>query len=124
DRYFAVREEAVEALHSMGIARERIGRVPMPVRPQFAPATMGEIHRFRQEFGLSDSSTILISGGARGGGPILSIYDTVRRVAPEANILVICGRNRKLRRMIERKADPNTRTFPFVTDIHRFIAAA
>src|ERR1041385_3220155 len=124
DRYFAVRDEAVDALGFMGITPERIERVPMPVRPQFAPATMSDIHDFRREFQLTGSSTILISGGARGGGPILRVYDIVRRTDSEANVLVICGRNRGLRRRIEQKADRNTRVFGFVSDIHRYIAAS
>lgn len=124
DRYFVTRDEAADALMALGVDRERIDLVPMPVRPQFAPATMSEIQKFRRELHLDDSSTILLNGGARGGGPILNIYATVRRSAPESNIIVICGRNKRLRQAIERKAHPKTRVFGFVDDIHRFTATS
>ncbi len=124
DRFFVVREEAFDALRSLGVDRERIAQVPMPVRPQFAPTTLMNVRKFRRELDLDDSSTILVNGGARGGGPISSIYETVRRAAPDSNVVVICGRNRSLLRNIERKAHPKTRAFGFVDDIHRFIAAS
>jgi spore coat polysaccharide biosynthesis predicted glycosyltransferase SpsG len=96
----------------------------MPVRPSFHPATMSEIHAFRRDLQLDNSSTILINGGARGGGPIYRIYQTVRRADSSSNIVVICGRNEKLRAQIESVQDSKTRTFGFVTDIHRFIASS
>src|SRR5262249_26851711 len=51
-RYFVVREETRDALASMGVDRERIVQVPIPVRSQFAPATMSEIREFRRELNL------------------------------------------------------------------------
>jgi hypothetical protein len=67
---------------------------------------------------------ILINGGARGGGPVLRIYQSVRRAAPNENVLVVCGRNTPLRRRIDHMAHPRTRTFGFQDDIHRHVAAA
>jgi processive 1,2-diacylglycerol beta-glucosyltransferase len=123
DRYFVVRPEAAEALTAMGVAPHRIELVPMPVRPQFAPAPAAGILEFRRSLQLDDSGTILINGGARGGGPIDQVYETVRRADPAANIIVICGRNTRLRNRIGNRKDPKTRTFGFVTNIHRFIAS-
>lgn len=124
DRYFVVRDEARQALTAMGVEPSRIENVPMPVRPEFVPATLNEIDDFRQEHRLDDASTILVNGGARGGGPVLQIYETVKAAAASANILVICGRNVTLRKQIERLQHARTRAFGFVTDIHRFIAAS
>src|SRR5439155_1697150 len=67
---------------------------------------------------------ILINGGARGGGPLLKIYETVRKAASHSNILVVCGKNAQLRDRIERRGDPRTRTVGFVQDVYRYIAAA
>src|SRR5215467_2440049 len=124
DRYFVVREEAGHALTAMGVEPSRIEHVPMPVRPEFKPATMTEILNFRTELDLNDDGTILVNGGARGGGPVLKIYETVKAAAPFSNIVVICGRNKTLRSSIERLKHVRTRTFGFVPDIHRYIAAA
>lgn len=124
DRYFVPTDEALQALTASGIPAWRIERVPMPVRPQFVPATMREIQDFRNTLKLDDASIILINGGSRAGGPILDIYKSVRRAAPEANVLVVCGNNVKLRRRIERMKDHKALSFGFLDDIHRYIGAA
>src|SRR3989449_10456457 len=118
DRYFVATDEALQALTASGIPAWRIERVPMPVRPRFVPATMTEIREFRSTLKLDGASTILINGGARGGGPILEIYETIRRsAAASSNILVVCGRNHRLQWRIARLQDRKTRTFGFVEDI-------
>jgi processive 1,2-diacylglycerol beta-glucosyltransferase len=124
DRYFVVREEASKALTAMGVEPSKIEHVPMPVRPQFTPATMTTIQNFRTELQLDDAGTILVNGGARGGGPVFRIYETIKAAAPSSNILVICGQNKPLQVSIERLKHARTRTFGFVTDIHRFVAAS
>ncbi len=124
DRYFVVTGEAAQALTAMGVSASRIDRVPMPVRSQFAPATMTEIQELRNTLKLDDAGIILINGGARGGGPILKVYETTRRAAPAANILVVCGRNNRLRQRISALCDPKTRTFGFLDDIYRYISAS
>src|SRR5438093_2053591 len=88
DRYFVATDEALQALTASGIPAWRIERVSMPVRPQFAPPTMIELQEFRKILKLDDASIILINGGARGGGPVVKIYRTIRQAAVEANILV------------------------------------
>jgi processive 1,2-diacylglycerol beta-glucosyltransferase len=124
DQYFVPTDEALLALTANGVSASRISCVPMPVRPQFVPATMSEIQSFRDTLELDDSSIILINGGARGGGPMLKIYDSIRSAAPEANLIVICGHNERLQRRIEKQRDKRTRAFGFVEDIYRHVAAA
>ncbi len=123
DRYFVVRPEAATALVAMGIDPRRIEQVAMPVRSQFRLAATAETQAFLRDLQLDDSSAILINGGARGGGPILKIYETVKAVSGSSNVIVICGRNAGLLSEIQRIRDPRTRAFGFVTDIHRFIAS-
>src|SRR5262249_50053272 len=108
DRYFVVTDEALQALSAAGVPAWRIERVPMPLRPGFRPATMTEIQEFRKTLELDSSSTILINGGARGGGPLFRIYQTIRKSVPTSNILIVCGRNQKLRSRIESVLDPRT----------------
>ena len=124
DRYFVVTDEALQGLTASGVPAWRIERVPMPVRPRFVPPTMTEIHEFRRTLKLDDAGIILINGGARGGGPILQIYDTIRKNSSHANILVVCGRNRRLRRRLEKIQDSRTRAFGYLEDIHRYVAAS
>jgi len=124
DRFFVPTSEALQELTAMGVAAWRIERVPMPVRPQFRPLSSDGREKFQEEFDLDRATTILLNGGARGGGPLLPIYRAARKASPEANILVMCGRNEKLRHRIDADLHPRTRTFGFVEDIHRFIAAS
>jgi processive 1,2-diacylglycerol beta-glucosyltransferase len=124
DRFFVPTPEALQELTAMGVAAWRIERVPMPVRAQFKPFSVDARDAFRDEVGLDRATTILLNGGARGGGPVLAIYQAVRRAAPGANLLVICGRNDRLRQRIDVTKNPRTRTFGFVEDIHRFIAGS
>ncbi len=124
DRYFVAREEAENALIGMNVPKSRIERVPMPVRPQFVPASPADIRKFRDQLGLDNGSIILLNGGARGGGPLFRIYQSIQRANVASNIVVICGRNPGVRRQIEAEKDPRTRVFGFVDEIHRFIAAA
>src|SRR5438874_2774089 len=124
DRYFVATDEALQALTASGIPAWRIERVAMPVRPEFVPPTRMEIEQLRAALNIDSGSVILINGGARGGGPLLKIYETVRKAASHSNILVVCGRNAELRGRIERIRDPKTRTFGFVQDVYRCVAAA
>ena len=124
DRYFVATDEALQALTATGIPAWRIERVPMPVRPCFVPATMTDIQKFRATLELDGASIILINGGARGGGPVLRIYQTILKAAGNSNVLVVCGRNGPLQRRIERMRHPRTRVFGFLDDIHRYVAAA
>jgi processive 1,2-diacylglycerol beta-glucosyltransferase len=124
DQYFVPTDEALQALTATGIPAWCVERVSMPVRPRFVPATMSEIQTLRDTLKLDDGSIILINGGARGGGRILRIYHSIRKAAPAANVLVVCGRNSRLRWKIERIRDRGTRTFGFLEDLHRYVAAA
>ncbi len=124
DRYFVPTDEALQALTATGVPAWRIERVPMPVRPEFAAATTAETRQTRNSLHLDDGSIILINAGARGGGPMLKVYDTIRSAGGGANIVVICGHNETLRARIEQVKDARTRTFGFVDDIHRYVAAA
>ncbi len=124
DRYFVATDEARQGLTASGIPARLVERVAMPVRSGFVPATMTEIIDLRRSLAFDDSTIILLNGGARGGGPVLQVYETVRRVMPGANIVVVCGRNERLRAGIERLQDPKTRTFGFQDDIQRYVAAS
>src|SRR5262245_54846218 len=97
DQYFVPTDEALQSLTAGGIRPWQIERISMPVRPQFVPATMSQIQRLRNSLELTDDSIILINGGARGGGPLLKIYSSIRKAAAGANVLVVCGRNKKLK---------------------------
>jgi processive 1,2-diacylglycerol beta-glucosyltransferase len=124
DRYFVPTAEALQALTASGIPAWRIERVAMPVRPNFMRATMSEIQAVRDSLGLDDRTMIVLNGGARGGGPIFEVYESIRRCAPDANVIAVCGQNASVRWRIDRLHHSRTRTFGFLADIHRYVSAA
>jgi processive 1,2-diacylglycerol beta-glucosyltransferase len=124
DQFLVPTHEALQALTAMGVDAWRIEQVPMPVRHEFRPFTSAAREAFHDEMKLDHGSTILLNGGARGGGPLLSVYHAMRKAAPDANILVVCGRNDTLRQRLSSSLHPKTRLFGFVNDIHRLIAGS
>jgi UDP-N-acetylglucosamine:LPS N-acetylglucosamine transferase len=123
DRYFVPTEEAGQELVGRGVAPDRIERVPMPLRAGFGPIPEGEVGRLRSNLGI-EGDLILVNGGARGGGPLRHLVSAVREAAPRSHVLVVCGRNERLRRRLDETGDPRIRTFGFVEDMHLLIGAA
>src|SRR5215831_10893328 len=89
DRYFVPTDEALQALTASGIPAWRIERVPMPVRQQFLSTRTTDTQALRATLRLDAASIILINGGARGGGPLLKIYQTIRTSGSNSNILIV-----------------------------------
>ncbi len=123
DRYFVLSDEASRALGASGISADRIERVAMPVRSGFRPHRPEEVDQLRSKLNIT-GETILVNGGARGGGPLRQIALAVRGAAPSANLLVVCGHNERLRHGLEGLRDSKIKTFGFVRDIHELIGAA
>ncbi len=121
--YFVLTEDAGGALVANGIPSGRIEQVAMPIRDGFRPRSPEEVAALRTELGI-EGATILVNGGARGGGPLLHLVRTVREAAPDANILVVCGHNRRALEKIETIRDARIRTFGFVREIHNLVGAA
>ena len=122
--YFVTTAEAAEALTARGINQKKITLISMPVRDQFRPQSADEVARLRVDLGLDQGEIVLVSGGARGGGPLFQLVETVRKAAPIATILVVCGHNKKVRDRIARLEDKRIRTYGYVKNIHLLIGAA
>jgi len=123
DRYFVLSDRAGNELVSNGVPGDRIERVRMPLRAGFEPKRSGEVRLLREEMGLG-SAVILVNGGARGGGPVTDLVGTIRRAAPDCDVLVVCGFNRTLQNRLDQAGDARVRTFGFVEDIHKLVGVA
>ena len=121
--YFVLSDDAGARLVADGIEADRIERVTMPVRNGFKPRSPDEVRTLRARLGV-DGTTILLNGGARGGGPLPDLVRTVRQAAPDANIIVVCGHNRHVLETIKAMRDARIRPFGFVRDIHDLVGAA
>lgn len=123
DRYFVLTDDAATSLVGEGVPSNRIERVSMPLRPGFRPRQPSEVTELRSRLEV-EGETIVINGGARGGGPLRALAHTVLEAAPTANVLVLCGHNARIRKRLDQIPNRRLRTYGFVEDIHSLIGAA
>jgi len=105
---------------------QRVKVLGLPIDLRFRPPALGERAALRRFFGLrEDVFTILISGGGMGSG---RIYQHVKALASDSHpwqLVVVCGRNLRLRRQVQRAefATP-TLNFGFVDSMPELMRAA
>jgi processive 1,2-diacylglycerol beta-glucosyltransferase len=132
DRYFASCEEIAHYLERAGAEPKAITVTGIPIVPVFAqPVPPAERARLRKEFMLADGRpTVLASAGGFGVGRVARAIRTVMNAAHRAggaDVLVVAGRNEKLRAEIHGLAAPagvRLCVFGFVTNMHELTAAA
>ncbi len=121
--------EARQKAISQGLAPDQVEIVGLPVRPAFA-RPLPDRTRLRAERGLApERCTVLLMGGGEGVGPMEAMatalaerLDADRR---PAQMVVICGRNRRLRRRLLERAWPlPVHVQGFVEDMPGWMAAA
>ena len=83
------------------VPADRVKLLGLPVDLRFRPPAPGEKQALRRRFGLDEHRfTVLVIGGAAGVGHLAT---QVRNLAQEAHpwqLVVVCGRNEKLRRRL------------------------
>ncbi|HOX07625.1 MAG TPA: glycosyltransferase [Planctomycetota bacterium] len=132
DQYFASCPEVAYLVERLGAAPGRIRTTGIPLVPAFArPVPADERVRLRREMMLADGRpTVLCSAGGFGVG---HIRQTIRAAvaaaarAGGADILVVAGRNQKLRAELQAMSAPEgvkLTVFGFVTNMHELMAAA
>lgn len=96
DLYTAATEEARQAAVARGAPASRVHVVGLPVDERFgrvnkAPADL------RRELGLDpDRFTVLAVGGGEGAGGLLSAVRAIDASRLDLQVVVVCGRNRRL----------------------------
>jgi 1,2-diacylglycerol 3-beta-galactosyltransferase len=118
-------EEARSYALKFGLPPESVEVVGQPVTLKFkVPA--GEKACLRGKLGLdSHRPTVLIAGGGEGFGPIFEIVRTVARQVPQAQLIVVTGRNKSLRQRLEaRHWEIPTLIFGFVNNMPDLMGAA
>jgi 1,2-diacylglycerol 3-beta-galactosyltransferase len=116
-----VRQLALEA----GLAPEKVRMVGIPVDLKLAnPAkTKAEL---RREMGLEeDLFTVLLVGGGEGMGDVFPIARAVAQASLDLQLVVVTGRNEKLRARLERVSwEVPTRVLGFATNMPALMHAA
>ncbi len=124
DWYFVAREETKVHLAALGIPADTIHVTGIPIDPRFAVAKPK--HEARAAQGLEeDLTTVLVSAGGFGMGPVESLVDALQQVRRPIQIVVICGKNTALERRIEKihGAHP-MRVVGYTTEMDTWMAAA
>jgi 1,2-diacylglycerol 3-beta-galactosyltransferase len=79
----------------------------LPVAAEFCqpPLSAPERHALQRSLGLRGRFLVVVTGGAEGSGGIYRRAAAILRHAEDVDVVVICGRNRLLRRRLARLAE-------------------
>jgi processive 1,2-diacylglycerol beta-glucosyltransferase len=92
DHYFVALDETRVFMENLGVDPARIGVTGIPIDPVFGRP--GDRAALRRKHGLlPDRTTILVSAGGFGVGPIDPLMNALADLKHPAQIIVVCGRN-------------------------------
>jgi 1,2-diacylglycerol 3-beta-galactosyltransferase len=118
-------EPAKKRALANGLPHEKVKVVGLPVGLKFAGG-VGDKGTLRDKLGLErDRPTILVVGGGEGMGKVYKIARAIAKARVNAQLMVVAGRNKRLRRRLE-KVDweiPTT-VFGFVTNMPELMGAS
>ncbi|MBI3978313.1 MAG: glycosyltransferase, partial [Chloroflexi bacterium] len=125
DEFLAPSRDAALALARLGVPADRITLSGLPVRLGFCrPADSAAL---RAAYGLDvDRPVVLVSGGGSGAGDLERAVLTLLRARLPAQIVAVCGRNRRLRLRLQSlpSEEPDLRVFGFVEQMADLLGAA
>ena len=97
DLYCVAAEETKARLVARGAADDKVVVTGIPVSAKFSTAV--DAPAIRKRMGLRDDlPVLLVLGGGFGIGPVAQILSQIDKLAQTAQVVVVCGRNDKLRR--------------------------
>jgi 1,2-diacylglycerol 3-beta-galactosyltransferase len=101
DLVIAPTERARKVALRRRVPPERIKLLGLPVDLRFRPPAPGEKPALRRRFGLAENRfTVLVIGGAAGVGHLAAQVRALTLDAHPWQLVVVCGRNEKLRRRL------------------------
>lgn len=119
DKYIASSFRTREILISKKVDKEKIKVLGIPVRKQFQRQL--DKKAAREKLGINtDAFTVLILTGGIGMGPI---YDIVKLLIKEVNVIVICGHNQKLYMQLKQLNAPGLVVLGWVDYVEEAMAA-
>lgn len=124
DWYFVACEETKIYLQKLGISPESIHITGIPIDPAFARKLSNREARLRHGL-LPDMTTILVSAGGFGVGPMEMLIRSLDEVRTPIQMVVICGKNDKLKDDIENiKTGHPKKVVGFTGEMDSYMAAS
>ncbi len=100
EQYFVGLEETRVHLEKLGIPLEKITVSGIPIDPVFAQPK--DRWSMREKHGLKvDRTTILVSAGGFGVGPVQSLITSLLQLEHPVQIIFVCGRNQELKHQLD-----------------------
>lgn len=113
EHYFVALEETRVHMERLGVPAEKVSVTGIPIDPVFAADK--EKRAMRRKHGLrEDATTILLSAGGFGVGPVEKIVQSLAELKSPAEVVALCGRNGELRERVEQTAAAVGRRAPHV----------
>ncbi|MDO8488600.1 MAG: glycosyltransferase [Candidatus Omnitrophota bacterium] len=120
DKYVAASEVTKDVLLRAGIRETQIMVSGIPLSPNFI-ITQNR-NRLADKFGiLADKFTVLIMTGSFGTGPLEEI---ARNISPDAQVLLVCAKNKFLFDRLRKKDYQNVKVFGFVDNVQELMAVS
>jgi len=124
-RYFAATDEVVGALRAHGVPPGRVQLTGLPVGHQFGAIEESPEETRRRLRLIANRTTALVLAGGEGSGRLAELVPRLTAVLPDLQLVVVCGRNERLRRGLAGYGLPPTvRVLGFVDNMHELMHAA
>jgi processive 1,2-diacylglycerol beta-glucosyltransferase len=102
--YFVANAESKVQLENIGFPSEAVTLSGIPIDPVFAEPA--DRHELRRRQGLRDDiPMLLVSAGALGVSSAERIVEVLNQLANPVQVVVICGKNEKLRQTVTKQID-------------------
>lgn len=105
DHYFVATEEARRTLAARGIPMADMTVTGIPIDPLFAVEKDVAALQKKHKVG-GDRPTVLLMAGGFGVGPIERMFDAAIEVQTPLDLIVVCGKNAKLKAKLEKVDTP------------------
>lgn len=124
DWYFVACEETKVYLEKLGIPAASIHVTGIPIDPVFARNQSKRDARLKHGL-ASDMTTILVSAGGFGVGPMEMLIQSLDEVQSPVQMVVICGKNEKLKDdMAKLKTRHAKKVIGFTKEMESYMAAS
>jgi processive 1,2-diacylglycerol beta-glucosyltransferase len=128
DRYFVPNQEVRDTLRRAGVDAACIEVTGIPVRQPFWEPPARETARSRWNLAPSDPVVVFLGSALGGLGGVASACRRLAVRIPEARLIVVTGRDRRLKAQLDdfarRVGDGRIRVLGYVTDVAGLLAAA